>query len=189
MKFFSRVVLSVLSLSAILPAYALDNDAQIPHTLMASGGNVSVTFLSSDASYVSDLFVTGKSDKIFNNKSATLGQTFDLGNFAANTAITFSLSVNNTGYQFYSGLASTNPDNFVHAAIHSLGNNVVSIGFEDLFGGGDKDYNDVIFSVTNAVATNVASVPEPQTFAMLIAGLGALLVASRRRKASKTLAN
>lgn len=189
MKFFSKVLLSVLSLSAVFPAYALDNSTAVANTLMTIGGNVSVTFLSSDASYVSDLFITGQSDKIFNNKSTFFGQTFDLGNFAANTAITFSLLVNTTGYQFYSGLASSNSDNVVHAAIHNLGNNVVAIGFEDMLGGGDKDYNDVMFTVTNAVATQVAPVPEPESFAMLIAGLGALLMANRRRKTNKILAN
>lgn len=111
MKLLNKILFTVLSLSAVLPAYALDSSAVEPKTLLATGGNVSVTFLSSDADYSSDLFVTGKSDKIFNNKSTFFGQTFDLGDFAANTAITFSLLVNNTGYQFYSGFTSANPDN------------------------------------------------------------------------------
>ncbi|MBC7786750.1 MAG: DUF4114 domain-containing protein [Methylophilaceae bacterium] len=189
MKLLNKILFTVLSLSAVLPAYALDSSAVEPKTLLATGGNVRVTFLSSDADYSSDLFVTGKSDKIFNNKSTFFGQTFDLGDFAANTAITFSLLVNNTGYQFYSGFTSANPDNIVHSAISNLGNNVVAISFEDMFGGGDYDYNDVMFTVTNAVSTNVAPVPEPESFAMLIAGLGALLLANRRRKANKTLAS
>ena len=189
MKLLNKFLLLALSLSTVVPAYALESSDLAPKSLFATGGNVSLTFLSSNADYSSDLFITGKSDKVFNNKSALFGQTFDLGDFAANTAITFSLLVNNTGYQFYSGLISANLDNLNHTAINNLDNNTVHIGFEDLFGGGDQDYNDVVFTVTNAVSANVAPVPEPESFAMLIAGLGALLLVNRRRKAIKPMAS
>lgn len=51
----------------------------------------------------------------------------------------------------------------------------VAIGFEDILGGGDKDYND--FQVT-------AEVPEPLTMTGLALGAAGLAAARRRRKVS-----
>lgn len=65
--------------------------------------------------------------------------------------------------------------------------NKVTIGFED--GGGtskiggrltDWDFNDVVISMTNIGPTQ--AVPEPETYAMLLAGLGMVGVVARRRR-------
>jgi len=54
------------------------------------------------------------------------------------------------------------------------------VGFEDLRGGGDRDYDDLSFVFTNVGAKNV--VPEPATWMMLIAGFGLVGLAIRRRR-------
>jgi hypothetical protein len=54
------------------------------------------------------------------------------------------------------------------------------VGFEDLRGGGDFDYGDETF-----VFTNIAAIPEPETYAMLLVGLGVVESAIRRRNAPK----
>ena len=54
------------------------------------------------------------------------------------------------------------------------------IGFEDILGGGDEDYNDAIFAVRG-----VTTVPEPVTMTLLatgLAGMGGAGVLKRRRK-------
>ena len=57
------------------------------------------------------------------------------------------------------------------------------VGFEDIFGGGDLDFNDHLFSFTNIRAVN--AVPEPETYALMLAGLGVVGWAARRRKAAR----
>ncbi|MDR2209639.1 MAG: PEPxxWA-CTERM sorting domain-containing protein [Azoarcus sp.] len=67
------------------------------------------------------------------------------------------------------------------------GGNTATVGFED--GGGEKkfsgwttdwDWNDVVISVTN-VGSTPSPVPEPETWAMLLAGLGMIGTVIRRR--------
>ena len=57
------------------------------------------------------------------------------------------IKVENTGYTYFTGDPGRNPDDFVHARLYEIRNNLVLVRFEDLFGGGDKDYNDVNFIV------------------------------------------
>jgi Domain of unknown function (DUF4114) len=45
------------------------------------------------------------------------------------------------------GPASRNPDDIEHAAVSVINPKQVLVGFEDLFGGGDFDYNDVLLRV------------------------------------------
>ncbi len=76
------------------------------------------------------------------------------------------------GY-FFTGDASRNPDNILHAGVDSLGGGLYEVGFEDLMGGGDLDYNDNRFLFSGGV-----SVPEPGV--ILLLGLGLLGIGVRR---------
>ena len=149
---------------------------------VASTGDVILTFLSKEAAFSNDLFLQGRDSLILNNQSAVPNTQFNLGSFAANTLLTFRMTVNNTGFSFFTGEASLNPDNFLHASFREMCGPALVVGFEDIFGGGDKDYNDLVFSLTNVyAATGPTPVPEQETYAMLIAGL-MLIGAVKRRK-------
>ena len=188
MKFFNKVLVwGLVTFSSVAVA-----NVDTPRTFtaasesklyVASAGEVMVTFLSKDAAYSDDLFLQGLSTKLFNNQTAFKGQQFSLGSFAAGSELAFKLFVNDTGNTFYSGLASNNSDNLIHTAVELNPDNTVTIGFEDLLKGGDKDYNDIVFKLSNVQLTNaaVAAVPEVQSYAMMFAGL-LMLGAAKRRK-------
>ena len=188
MKFINKaLVWSLVAFSGVAAA-----NVNIPHSFksssadklyVASAGEVMVTFLSKTASFSNDLFLQGSTTKILNNQTAIAGQKFSLGSFKADTELAFHIFVNTTGDTFYSGLASKNADNLIHTAFELNPNNTVTMGFEDIMHGGDKDFDDIVFTLSNVRMTNaaVAAVPEAQSYAMLFAGFF-MLGALKRRK-------
>lgn len=129
-----------------------------------------------DGNLANDLF-------IFNNHSTPVGTTLNLGTFAPGTELMFRLYVHDTGFNYYSGPASRNPDGDAHARVLNdwlPGTTLVS--FEDLFGTpeGANGYNDLSFSFTN---TTTIAASEPSTLGLFGIGLGILVAGLRRRKA------
>lgn len=134
-----------------------------------------------------DLGVTG-----LNNQTTPIGTSFDFGGATVNAgdSLVFYIDVINTGDRFFSK-RSLNIDGVTHIFSAPYAGGLVGpggtipagiyVGFEDLRGGGDKDYDDLKFVFTN-VGGGV--VPEPATWALLIAGFGLVGFAARRRKAA-----
>ncbi|MES2501932.1 MAG: DUF4114 domain-containing protein [Pseudomonadota bacterium] len=148
----------------------------------ATTGEVILTFLSKQADFSTDLSVQGSPTALFNNQTAVAGTSYSLGSFQAGAEILFSFFVNDTGDTFLSGAAINNADNTAHTAYQLVGNSLL-VGFEDILLGGDKDYNDIIFSVSNASIGRpvVSPVPEPEIVSMLAAGLMLLGFSSRKK--------
>ncbi len=146
---------------------------------VAKDGIVSGFFGGQSAGYTSDLSFTaaGYADPtaVINNHTAQLGDQTIFGWYAAGTELTFKLAVHDTGDTFYSNKA-LNADGIDHmrAMQFSLPNGsfteftpVVFLGFEDLLGGGNMDFNDSMAMFSNVI---MVPVPEPSSIAMLLAG-------------------
>ncbi len=180
----------VVTLAAATPSLSMAASEGNSFTLLASGGPVTVTFEGSDAAYSSFLSVVVASTaytspSLFPNFSTPVGTTFTLGHFAAGTPLDVQLKVANTGDVWHTGPASSNADGVIHADVISNWNGTgrTYVGFEDASGGGDRDFNDGMFSFAGvAAAVPVAPIPEPESYAMLRAGLGLLGVMVQRKQ-------
>jgi hypothetical protein len=151
---------------------------------------VTAYFYNSDAGYTSVIGMSVNGHAVepgawgLNNHASVKGQSFDLGTVDAGDVITFMLHVFDIDYSWSSNM-SQNSDGLNHVfATNFAGDSMTPagtyLGFEDLFGGGDLDYNDHQFIVTNVAAT---SVPEPATLSLL--GAGTLLAGALRKKFRK----
>jgi len=148
----------------VLPSFAQATGIVGGDLIVQNNGDVSVTFAGSDAGYTSNLYY---GDTFLFSNRATPGTTVSLGNFEAGTELVFRLEVQNTGQTFYTGTDQALVDDN-------------RIGWEDIAGGGDKDYNDLVFDFTNTSATsaggsqtnggNIAN-PEPSTIILFGSGL------------------
>lgn len=148
--------------------------------IVNNDGNVTATFQGGDAGYTSLLYF-GNTVLFISDQAA--GATVDLGLFSAGTELTFRIHVWDTGHSFFTGIGSSNSDGIEHAIVDdSFGTNESLIGFEDMLNGGDQDYNDVQFSLTNIRPNlnldgppienpNLVQNPEPSTVVLLGSGL------------------
>jgi PEP-CTERM motif len=156
-----------------------------------AGGDVTVTVQNSTAGYTSQLRLYSMVPDIFiaynapngNPAGTTVTLTaaqLDVDHDVGDELI-FGIYVLNTGDTFKLGPAGRNADGVMHGAIDNLGGGLLRVGFEDLFGGGDRDYDDNVFDFRGGVRTG--NVPEPGSLALVGLALAAG-AAVRRKKAA-----
>jgi hypothetical protein len=121
------------------------------------------------------------------------GDFVNLGTYNTGTKLDFFLIADgaNGGKTVYNSTsAAANPDGLNHVgmfsptmfAIPQLNSPYVFVSFEDLLGGGDKDYNDVIFAFNVGTQTvhNLLATPEPSMY-LTLGGFLALAIWAKRR--------
>jgi hypothetical protein len=119
------------------------------------------------------------------------GDFVNLGRMDAGTILDFFLIANGAsgGSDVFSTDQSANKDgiNHVVAFAYAMANSpFLIIGFEDIWGGGDRDFNDLLFAVDIGAANirNLTATPEP---AMATTLLGLLGLAFQRRTRRTTV--
>lgn len=176
-------MLSITSANAaILPGarlFVIDSELPVEAVFRdgAGAGHENIAFLSAPIEIAN----------LFNNHVSTIGSLVTLGTFTANTELIFGIGSDESPgtdggvVRYFSGPASGNPDNIIHALVDdAFAPNSVLVRFEDLFGGGDLNFGDMGFSLSN-VRAEAAVVPVPAPLALLASGLSVLWTRRQRR--------
>ncbi len=168
--------------------------------VVSTGENYTVYFEGSEAAYTSISVYTGSDPDpagnvtLFNNFTATPGQSVNIGFVPVNQELVFMLNVTetfgaNAGIvrSYFTGPGSRNPDGLAHATVETFaGSSSVPSGlivrFEDSFNYEiDNDRNDHRF-----VVRGTAPIPEPATMLLLGSGLAGAAAKMLRRRSNKT---
>jgi hypothetical protein len=186
-----RLSTACLAAGLLAAAGAASAAPVIGAQLYWAGGDVTIEVQPSTAGYLSELRLYSGSGSTFvaynapnGNPAGTtvtltdaqLDVDFDIGD-----ELVFGIYVTNTLYTYKLGPGGRNPDGLVHGAIDSTVRvGWLRVGFEDIQGGGDLDYDDNVFDFRGGVRAG-SSVPEPGTLALLGVALVGAGVARRRR--------
>jgi len=190
----AALLLAAGAANAALPSYptpGVENPTPVTF-VAASSGDIIAYFAGQDAGDTEDLglLINGVDTGLYglSNHSTAVGASFNFGHADAGDALVFFIRDLSTGNNFYSK-TSLNADLFNHAYATPYGGGDFGIpagtfvAFEDILGGGDKDYNDETFVFQNVRDTK-GGVPEPATWAMMLTGFGAAGAMMRRRRAA-----
>ena len=181
----ATAALAALVLGLSFPSGAVASPV-VGQQLYYEGGNVTVTVLPYDAAYTSNLYLYSSVGPILIANSSQVGTVVDLGNLAtlygihAGDELIFGILVLNTGDSFLMGPGSRNLDGTAHASVdyaEGSSEDYATLGFEDIFGGGDFDYNDASFLLEGGIG--LARVPEPASLTLLLLGLAAVALRVR----------
>jgi hypothetical protein len=203
-----RLLLFAAILGTLVAPRSVSAAPIIGAQLVATGGDVIAQFMGHTAGFTNELYlfdvanlgtplavtatVGGRGPGvIFNNQTTPVGTTLNLGAFAPGTELVFAIYVQNTGNTFYMGPAARNVDLVFHGAVDNglppqfpsygvIPPGFTAVGFEDILGGGDLDYDDLGFAFSNVRAT-VA--PEPVTLSLLALGLAGVGARRMRQRA------
>jgi len=170
----------------VYPNVGTANPTTYTFTAPSAGGTLTVYFDSSSAAYEQyiGLMVNSSLTSFVGpqDHTSTAGEayTFSIAPAASVQTLVFVDHITTTGDVFYSD-KSLNKDGFNHVySVPFPGNSTIPggtyVGFEDLLGGGDKDYNDITFVYT------ISAVPEPSTWAMMLLGFSGVGFLAYRRK-------
>ena len=147
------------------------------------GGPLRLEILTSDSAYTSRIYLHTATEHIFLGANSDAGVVLHLADPSAvglNPGDEFVLAiyVNDTGRYFSLGGGYDNPDGVIHASVTYLPDDVAIIGFEDLFGGGDFDYNDARVRITGNIGLEI--IPEPSGLLLIASGAAGLWLFRRR---------
>ncbi|MDR3087068.1 MAG: DUF4114 domain-containing protein, partial [Azoarcus sp.] len=127
---------------------------------------VEITFVNRFADYFSTLYVASYDasgnmvdgwQKLFTSNTELRSSVSKL---FSGTELVFRLDVSKNGHSWYSNAKDADGFDHAWAQYDYWQENLAVVGFEDLVKGGDKDFNDMIFSVNN-ISRSPIPIPIP----------------------------
>ncbi|MCK9487427.1 MAG: Ig-like domain-containing protein [Dehalococcoidia bacterium] len=125
--------------------------APAPRVILAQQACIALVVQPASAEFTNEFWLESPDTPVFLGiTNADSGARVALGTFLEGTELVFSIRVTESGLTFRTGPASGNPDGLVHVNLDTgLAGILYRVGFEDLYGGGDLDFDDAVFDLVN----------------------------------------
>jgi hypothetical protein len=174
-------------------------------TLIWGGGDVNVGFVRSDAAYRSYLALyrpgalsAPVTANIFNSDAGVqppalfTAPTLEAWGFAPGDELVFAIDVDqridgSIDHTYFMGAAARNADGVIHAETVTLGPGQAQIAFEDIWGGGDLDFDDHVFVLTQLEPIPLESAQAPSPAALLLLGASLVVVGTLYARNTRAL--
>jgi len=142
--------------------------------LYYTGGDVQVKMVPASARFTSELGLytavdsarrkqliasSREADKLVTIAAAQLASY----GIAKGDELIFGILVKDTSHTYFLGDGTRNPDKIAHANVSVAEGKATLVGFEDAFGGGDRDYDDNVFHFTGAIKAVLPPSPAPSS--------------------------
>ena len=179
--------LAVLAGAPALAAPVADASGAGQGLVVSGDGDVTVTFTGRQGSHTKQLYLVreGQDDLLlFDGQASAEGDAVSLGALGAGTDLVFRLAVTDGGggqFDLFTGAGTLNPRGFANARAVTMGAGLAMISFEDMWGGGDLDFDDFGFNVSGAEAGPMLANPVPGAAVLMLTAIGGLVAARRRR--------
>lgn len=199
--FHSLVLRARRALKSLMAAFALGAAASasaapvLGAQLHWQGGDVTMEVQRATAAYTSELRLyhpDGTFTFIAYNApnrnpvgtTVALGAAWLDGFYNVGDELLFGIHVLNTGHTFWMGPAQRNRDRQLHATVNATARpGWYRVSFEDLYGGGDRDYDDNVFDFRGSIRPQ-GQVSEPAVLGLALWGLAGMVALRRRRAAA-----
>lgn len=149
-----------------------------------SSRNGMKTFWNNEVDVIWDDVASSNSILANHNGSLALGEGYTIGDVDAGDTVNFFIRNGGRGngdvFDALSIDETKNADGLQHVTTYQYGEYLV-LAYEDLWGGGDRDYNDVVIAVKGLTDTAAAEVPEPGS-ALALLGLSAVGTLVRKKR-------
>lgn len=166
----AATVLTILAGAQAAPAQS--PPAGLGDQLFSTGGEIKVEVLPATAGLRSELRLYAPDDSftsIAYNKE--LGRVVTLPARPRGEELVFGIYIAEKNRTYKMGPADRNPDGLAHAVVKPTGERQFDVGFEDLFNGGDRDYDDNTFRFSGGLAPNRSPVADEQALTVAQGGL------------------
>ena len=176
------ISLALAALTLSIPAAAIPTMSQFGGQLFYAGGDVTVDVVYHDTTFGEflTLWAGGSALKVADGSltgshvTLTQQQLADLG-IKQGDELRFGIHVVKTNRDYHLGPGNRNADGIDHAYVRWGGSSTYA-GFEDIYGGGDRDYNDTVFRFSGVRANAkdcepASSVAEPGAIILMLSGI------------------
>lgn len=137
--------------------------------LFSIGGDLQIEILPFEARHVNKLHLRLFGEDHFIGTNSDVGTVVNVV-VPAGENLDFSITVQDTGDTFHLADAG-NPDGIAHGIVDFHEPGIAEVGFEDLVGGGDRDFNDLVFRVSE-----VNSIINPEPASLVLMGSGVMFL-------------